>query len=173
MRHRLAVMLACSILLSSATYREPVPVRYSIPSIPALSFPYVQHERLQALYQAANTYNIPAHYLAAVYFAESSCGRNTRHSNAFDTGDFGLHELAEIHAERVESIGREYDARKFEDSVLVAAMVLSGHYDALHDWDLSFTAYHKGRLWTYKNGVHVGYIGMIRGYLELPLISGV
>lgn len=103
--------------------------------------------------------------LKRIAWAESSGGRNLHHSNPIDCGWYGLHERADYHAERAKLYG-EYSASDPIESGRVAGRILMGHYAYFGDMQLAYTAYHRGRAWTIRNGVDLEYLARIGGWNE-------
>lgn len=63
----------------------------------------------------------PADIIEGIRFAESSYGRNIKHPDPLDVGDFGLHEDPEYHADRARKWG-EYNAL-----CPLQAAIITGH----------------------------------------------
>ena len=160
---RLLPLVAAALTLSSVAYRAPV--RYEIPApVKAFEIRGVPAEHVAAFLSAATAYGLPVEYLAAIPAVETSMGTDLAHRNPFDRGWFGLHERPEIHAERVRLFG-EYDPDHVEDSARIAAGLLAMHYERFGDWDLAFTAYHRGAAWTARHGRDPWYLSRVRTYL--------
>ena len=139
---------------------------YTIPEQPRIVFLYTDADRSRILIDSATIAGIPAHYLAAIYFAESTCGKNMRHPDPWDVGPMGLHERPSYHLERMAKWG-PYDPYWLPDASRIAAMELAEDYAYFCDWDLTFSAYRKGRSWVAKHGVYKPYVSKVRGYLAM------
>jgi hypothetical protein len=93
-------------------------------------------------------------------FAESDFESAPKHINPIDQGMFGLHETAEIHAERAKKWG-EYEARDPVQAWRIAAHVMAENLAAFDSLDMGVTAYRWGQAGARKHGVDQVYVARV------------
>jgi hypothetical protein len=103
----------------------------------------------------------PEWILEGLRFAESSYGKNIKHPDPLDKGDFGLHESVAIRKERVAKWG-EYNPYCPLQSAIIAGHIIMEHYQAMGDMDGAISAYRHGRTGTYKKGIDWKYVDRVK-----------
>ena len=93
-------------------------------------------------------------------FAESDFEPAPKHINPIDKGMFGLHETAEIHAERARKWG-EYDPLNPVQAWRIAAHIMAENLAAFDSLEMGVTAYRWGQGGARLHGVDKIYVARV------------
>ena len=146
---KLIIILASVLVLSCERYHvEGYVINFDEPEL--------------TIYQIASMETgCPEWVLVGLRYAESSFGKNIDHPDKYDTGDYGLHEHPAYRAERVEICG-DYNPYCPLDSAIVAGHIIMEHYEKMGDMDKAISAYRRGRVGTYRNGIDRLYVDRVK-----------
>lgn len=101
----------------------------------------------------------PREIIEGLHFAESSKGKNTRHTDIHDKGDFGLNSKYEIERERKHG---KFDPHNPHDAAIEAGHIYMDALRALGDSDAAISAYNRGIEGTKQLGIKWSYVNMVK-----------
>lgn len=143
-------MLFATVLLCSSV----LPARAAAPFAPR--DPCVRW----TLYEMAEyATGAPREVLEGLHHAESSKGRNTRHPNPDDVGEFGINIRYQAARNRVFGV---LDPRIPHDAAIEAGLIYMDYLRSTDDETTAIAAYNQGLSGVARNGINTKYVAMVR-----------